>query len=248
MLGCSEHRPHGAIALQFATTHPSSPGAAGPVWIPAGDSALIAFGRDTIIVRNIELAMRKIEMAAFDAGDCEGSPDEHEEPCTQLAEEMLLVDPPLRQSAESTLTVPAPVDTFSLLQFQIQKPEPTENGAFLSAHPGFSGTSIRLSGTYSRSGTRNDFVYTTDWGEKEQLELAPPVLVTAGATVGVTLRMDVAAWFLNADRTALVDPATANQGQPNEHMIKDNIRMSFRAFRDADRDGLEDGDEGRPRS
>jgi hypothetical protein len=60
--------------------------------------------------------------------------------------------------------------------------------------------------------------------------------------------MDVAAWFLNADRTALVDPATANQGQPNEHMIKDNIRMSFRAFRDADRDGLEDGDEGRPRS
>lgn len=246
MIGCSEHRPHGAITLQLATIHPATAGAAGPAWLPAGDSAFVAFGRDTIVVRNVELVIRKIEMAAFDAGDCDGSPDEHEEPCTQLAEGILLVNPPLGQSAESTLTVPALVDTFSLLQFQIQKPDSIENSAFLSAHPDFSGTSIRLTGTYSRSGTRNDFVYTTDWGEREQLELAPAVPVTAGTTVGVTLRIDVATWFLNEDKTALVDPSTANLGQPNEYRLKDNIRMSFRAFRDADRDGFEDADEARP--
>lgn len=247
MIGCSEQRPHGSLTLQLATTHPSSAAAAGPVWIPAGDSTVVAFGRDTIIVHKVELVMRGIELAAFDAGDCDGSPEEHEEPCTQLSERMLFVAPPLGQAVESTLTVRAAVDTFSMLQFQIQKPDPIEDRAFLSAHPDFSSSSIRLSGIYSRSGTRSAFVYAADWGEKEQLELAPPVPVTAGATVGVTLRIDVAAWFLNEDKTALVDPSTANLGQPNEHRLKDNIRMSFRAFRDADRDGFEDADEARPR-
>jgi hypothetical protein len=39
-----------------------------------------------------------------------------------------------------------------------------------------------------------------------------------------------------------VDPATANQGQPNENLVKDNIRRSFDAFEDDDHDGQRDDD------
>jgi hypothetical protein len=40
--------------------------------------------------------------------------------------------------------------------------------------------------------------------------------------------------------TALVSPATANQGQPNESVVANNIQNSFKAFEDDNHDGLAD--------
>jgi hypothetical protein len=34
-----------------------------------------------------------------------------------------------------------------------------------------------------------------------------------------------------------VDPASANDGGPNENLVRDNIIDSFRAFEDRDEDG-----------
>ena len=64
--------------------------------------------------------------------------------------------------------------------------------------------------------------------------------VSDGQAANVTLRIDVATWFLNAGGTALVNPATANKGQPNEGVVKDNIEASIDAFRDDDHDGHDD--------
>ena len=52
--------------------------------------------------------------------------------------------------------------------------------------------------------------------------------------------VDIANWFLNAGGTALVDPASANKGQPNESVVRDRIEASIEAFRDDDHDGHDD--------
>ncbi len=57
---------------------------------------------------------------------------------------------------------------------------------------------------------------------------------------GDCLRVDIGGWFLNAAKTALVDPASANTGQPNEGLVANNIQNSFDVFEDDDHDGLED--------
>jgi len=68
----------------------------------------------------------------------------------------------------------------------------------------------------------------------------PPATVQEGGLVNVTLRVDIGGSLLNAAKTALVDPASANTGQPNEGLVANNIQNSFDVFEDDDHDGLED--------
>ena len=39
---------------------------------------------------------------------------------------------------------------------------------------------------------------------------------------------------------ALRDPASANKGQANEGLVKENVKASLEAFEDEDRDGIDD--------
>ena len=83
-------------------------------------------------------------------------------------------------------------------------------------------------------------MFTSDLDAEQEIELQPPLTVSAGTGTNVTLRVDVATWFLNAGGKALVDPASANKGQPNEGVVKDRIEASIDAFRDEDHDGHDD--------
>jgi len=65
------------------------------------------------------------------------------------------------------------------------------------------------------------------------------VTVADGQTINVTLRVDISTWFLNDAKTALVDPASANNGGANESIVANNIQNSFGAFEDDNRDGLD---------
>ena len=109
-----------------------------------------------------------------------------------------------------------------------------------AAHPEFAGVSIRVTGTYSQAGTRSDFTFTSDVDQGQEAGLVPRVTVQEGAAVNISLRVDIAGWFLNEAQTALVDPASANKGQPNESLVANNIQNSFDAFEDDDHDGRED--------
>jgi len=100
--------------------------------------------------------------------------------------------------------------------------------------------SIRVTGTYSQAGTRSDFTFTSDVDQGQEAGLVPPVTVQEGAAVNISLRVDIAGWFLNEAQTALVDPASANKGQPNESLVANNIQNSFDAFEDDDHDSRED--------
>jgi hypothetical protein len=102
-----------------------------------------------------------------------------------------------------------------------------------------------VTGWYRAAGAaeRTRFVYTTDVNKEQEIQLVPPLDLTADGPANVTIRIDVATWFLNESATGLVDPATANQGGANEGVVKNNIEQSIEAFHDDDSDGLDDDHE-----
>src|SRR5881397_1765533 len=220
LLRCAEPHRSGWVALQLTT----------------GPASVAARGRDSIIVRRAELVLQEIQLAPAGSGECDAE-EEEEEACAPLDMGPVLVTLPPGNPAAPMITVRAPADTYIVFHFAIHQPDSSHDGAFLAAHPDFAGTSIRVQGTYSRAGKRRDFMYTSGFTEQEETALLPPLEVPPDTTVNVTLRMAVATWFLNADKTALIDPSTANPGQPNASLVHDNIRTSVAAFGDAGHDG-----------
>jgi hypothetical protein len=241
----------GGVGFALTTTRPlGAPLASAPVGISAapqvttaGDSTVITLGNDTIILRSVEVVLREIELKRVEADSCDsvmGNDD-----CEEFEVGPVLVALPLGTVAtETMINVNAPPGQYNELEFEIHKPGDSDDAAFIAAHPDFNGVAIRVTGTYSQSGTRSAFVYTSELDARQEIELAPPLTVSAGAGTNVTLRLDVSTWFLNAGGTALVDPASANKGQPNESVVKDRIQASIDAFRDEDHDGHDDDGEG----
>lgn len=229
-LAACARRPAGSVTLQLSSRHPiGGPDSAVAVRSDSDGMTLIS-GMDTLFVRQVELVIQNLEIAPADAGDCEGTPDEHEEECPMLAAGPMIVALPPGLATRSALTVRLPADAYSLLQFQIQTPDPTRDAEFLDAHPEYRQGSVRLRGLYSRRGVRARVDYWARFNEREELALEPRVVVNRNDTTTLTLQADVAKWFLNAERTEMVDPGTAGPGQPYESVVRDNIRTSLRAF------------------
>jgi hypothetical protein len=161
--------------------------------------------------------------------------------CEEFETGPALVSLPLGSTAiAQQVAVNAPAGTYDALEFEIHKPSSGEDAAFVAAHPDFANISIRVTGTYSQAGTRSDFVFTSDVDQSEEMNLVPPLVVQDGQAANVTLRVEIGSWFLDATKSALVDPASANPGQPNQSVVANNIQNSFKAFEDDNRDGLED--------
>lgn len=239
----------GAVSLAVSTTRPAGAAlasasvriGAAPQVVTAGDSTVITLGNDTIILRSIEVVLREIELKRVEADSCDSIMDNDD--CEEFETGAVLATLPLGNVATETMVaVDAPPGMYDELEFKIHKPSSSDDAAFIAAHPGFDGVSIRVSGTYSTAGTRSDFVFTSDLEAEQELEFSPPITVSEGAGTNVTLRVDVSTWFLNAGGTALVDPASANKGQANEGVVKDRIQASIDAFRDDDHDGHDDDD------
>jgi hypothetical protein len=241
----------GALSLALTTTRPlGTPLATAPVGIvaapqvtTAGDSTVIVLGNDTVILRSVEVVLREIELERVEVADCDSIMDNDD--CEKFETGPVLAALPLGAAATQTMiTVNAPPGMYDELEFEIHKASPSDDAAFIAAHPAFSGISIRVTGTYSRAGTRSDFVFTSELDLEQEIVLSPPLTVSDGTPTNVTLRLDVSTWFLNGAGTALVDPATANKGQPNESVVTNHIHDSVDAFHDDDRDGHDDDNEG----
>ncbi|MGH7537110.1 MAG: hypothetical protein ACREMF_00625 [Gemmatimonadales bacterium] len=245
VIGCSKREPPaGSVAFQVATRHPPGVPLAAPEATTAaagalatGDSVVVTLGRDTVILRRVELVLTQIMLSPMESGHCD--PDDPNE-CSTVEAGPVLLQLPLGDQAEHRTTVRAPADRYIVLHLQIHRPDAQRDSAFLAAHPEFANTSVRVQGTFSRAGRRREFVFATDFNEQEETDITPPMIVAADSTARLTLRLNVATWFLSAEKTALVDPATAGPGQPHEHLVKDNIRMSVRTFEDVNSDGLDD--------
>lgn len=247
LLAACSNNTGGRLSFNLSAVRPSAPVAsataagasASPAVVTAGDTTMITLGNDTIILRSVELVLREIELKRVEAAGCDavvGNDD-----CEEFETGTTLVSLPLGTTAiDAVVSVNAPAGMYDKLEFKIHKPESSGDAAFISANPNFDGVSIRVTGTYSQAGTRSDFTYTSDLDASEEVSLSTPLTVSDGVPADVTLRVDVSSWFLNVGRTALIDPASANKGQVNEGVVKNNIEGSFDAFRDDNHDGHDD--------
>ena len=240
-LGCADKAvppPEGAIVFQFSARHPTA--ADSGVHFVAADS-FVAQGRDTIFLRRVRLVLAELAISPSQANGCEEEEGEEDKPhCVEFDMQPVALDLPLAQAVVRRATRPAPVTNYNLFQAVVHRPDAAVDTAFLAAHPELAGMTVRADGVFSHGGMRREFSYVTDWSERQEIVIDPPVAVAVGESLHVTLRVDVASWFRQADGQALIDPATAGRGGPHEALVRDNIRTSLQVFRDGNGDGLED--------
>jgi len=224
----------------------------------AGASLLgdtVTAGSDILVFDKVELVLRDIRFKRTDEAACNDDDDDHDandddsvstashdgdddDGCEYYNAGPFLLDLPLNAGITRAFSVAVDTGTFDELRLKLHKPEDDgdpQDTQFLTQHPDFQGISIRASGTF------NDvpFTYETDLSAQQRMDLVPPLVISGGLTsVDVTIQVDLAAWFVS--NGVLVDPASALKGGPNENLVRDTIRASFRAFRDDDRDGEDD--------
>ncbi len=243
------------ITLHVAT-RPSGPAA--PATLLGQPDTLIA-GGDTLVFDRVELVLRDIRFDRVEDDRCEEEeesgghePDglgphhddgENHDGCEHFRTGPLLVDLPLGPGVDRVFSVAVAPGIYDEVRFKVHKPDgdDPDDARFLAQHPEFAGVSIRVAGSYNGV----PFTFSSDLSEEQEQDLVPPLVVADSTTnVDLTLRVDIHAWFADG-AGGLVDPATANHGGLNEQLVRDNIRDSFRVFRDGDHDGeCDDGDHG----
>jgi hypothetical protein len=205
--------PSGGTQLNFnVATAPATASAT------AGTSETITEGVNTLVLTQVELTVRETELHRAGAADCG---DGSSEDCEELELGPVQLDLPLGTAgAARHVSVAIAPGTYDKVEFKIRSP---------------SDASVRVTGTYNGK----DFVYTANLDTGLELELDPPLIANASGSTDVTLFVDLATWFRDQSGT-LIDPATANSGQPNEAVVKLRIQQSLHAFEDDDRDGRDD--------
>ena len=220
-------------------------------------------GTDTLVIDSVQVVLRDIKFqrsnedvcdqedslesgalrfASAHDGDGNGGNsgddgnDGHHDGCESFNAGPYLLNLPLGGGVARGFSVAVDTGSYDQLRIKIHKPE--NNGdakdvAFLAAQPDLAGVSIRAFGTFNGGA----FDFTTDLDAEQHMDLIPPVVVTDSTTnVDLTINVDISTWFSDG-AGGVVDPNTANHGGANDNLVKDNIKDSFRAFRDEDRDG-----------
>jgi hypothetical protein len=202
---------------------------------------------DGLVITKVQLVVARMELkrtgASCTSTAAAGDDDVHENECPELQVAPSIVEVPVNGTVVSPFTVNIPAGSYSALEAKIRPVrDDTEHGrgssAFLTAHPELNGVSIVVEGTFN--GTA--FTYKGAPRAEFEREFNPPLVVDA-TPLNVTVNFDLASWF-HTSTGAVIDPSTANAGGVNAQTVADNIRRSFRAFRDDDRDGHDDDHEG----
>lgn len=126
-----------------------------------------------------------------------------------------------------------PQGTYDRIKFEIHKPGQNESlpdGEFRTGPGGNERYSIIVKGTYNST----PFVYRSTNTMNQSININPPLVIADSVGVAnATLVVNVFPWFKNGIND--LDPSDTSA--PNVSMIENNIRASFRAFRDRNRDG-----------
>lgn len=213
-----------ALSFSFATQ---------PATAAASMDVTVGDGTNTLVITKAQVVVRKLELKRSAAATCPET-DTSTDDCDEVKAGPFLVDLPLTAGATSTLNGSIPAGTYRELELKIHKPtSTTADQAFVTANPNFADASVRVEGTYN--GTA--FVYTSKVTAQIELEFNPPITLDAD-NKNVTIKVNLASWFMNG--TSVINPTTANPGQPNESLVNNNIRSSLRGFEDDDRNGHDD--------
>lgn len=182
-----------------------------------------------IVLSHVRIVVTKVEMELAKTADA-GLADleEHE-----MKAGPFLIDlsgPTLDSGTPATIaSSDIPAGTYKEIKFKIHKPQTTEPG--VSADAGLTAmananASIIADGTIDGA----TFSYSTQLDVEQELE---GNFVLDGGNV--TLNIDTSTWFGGAG-AARLDPRNAG----NNSQIENNIKNSFKAYRDDNKDGHED--------
>jgi hypothetical protein len=239
------------LAVSFSTL-PSSgtTSAAARVLLPGHVSADVV-GTSALTITRAQLVVARLELGlagAACASDVAAGDDEEDDDdgCAELELAPSVVDLPVNGTIVDALTVNVPAGSYSSLEGRIRpiggnRGHGHGSSAFLAAHPELDGVSVLVEGTFNGE----PFRFTSDVSTGIEESFSPALTVDA-SPLNVTVNVDLASWF--ASRAGgLIDPRTAVAGGANAQLVADNIRRSFHAFRDDDRDGHDDhgGNRGR---
>jgi hypothetical protein len=222
-----------------ATGAPLSSSAA----LAASQSLSVASGSDVLTITDVQLVVARMELqrsgATCASTAAAGDDDVDEHDCAELELAPTLIDIPVDGTVISALGTAIPTGTYSALEAKIRPVRADGDhglgsSAFLSAHPELAGVSVRVTGTFN--GTK--FTYTGSPRVELERVFDPPFTVDA-THPNLTVNVDLSNWFKTSSG-ALIDPATATPGSANGVIVSDNIRRSFKAFRDDDHDGRDD--------
>jgi hypothetical protein len=234
--GCSDAGPSNQSQVSFNLATQAAPAAAAGASLGIiGTPETFTDGTNTLVVTKVELVLREIELHRADAlADCAtGVSDD----CEELEFGPLLVDVPLgTPGAARNFSVQLAPGSYDKAEFEIHKASPSDDAAFVQAHPDLADASVRVTGTFN--GT--DFTYIGRFDVEMEFELNPPLVANETAATDLTLFVDLDKWFRD-QAGALVDPSTGNSGQPNEGLMEQNIKSSLDTFEDEDHDGRDDG-------
>ena len=222
----------GAQVSFNVATHPAGAAPSRPFATP---DTIVDAGGNVLVLTKVELVLREIELRRQNDSPCDSLQGNNDsDDCEEFETGPFLLDLPLGAGASHQITITTDSGTFEQIEFEIHTPEDdgdARDQAFLAAHPEFADVSVRVTGTFNGV----DFVFTSDLNVEQEVEINPPLVVTASSDVEVTLMVDVSTWFLNG--AIVVDPSLALNGGPLEGVVKNNIEASFEAFHDDDRDG-----------
>ncbi len=256
-LGCSQaSAPHGTAPMSVSfMTRPITAAAASNSVIHAA-SVTATDGRNTLTITRAQVVLSRIELRATGAAVCDAGNDAdndnggdndandrsdgpgHDGGCEGLELSPMLAELPTDSSVVSAFHANIPAGTYTALEAALEPAHGHDGSAaaFLAANPAFAGVSVRVTGTYNGQA----FVYSGAPQVHLELEFSPPLAVGDAGT-NVTVHVDLTQWFRDGSGN-LADPATANAGGANASLVANNIRQSFRAFRDDRRDGGGHGD------
>jgi len=196
---------------------------------PANDIT-VTVGQNTVVITKAQVVIRKMELKQSATTTCPDDDQSHED-CNELKLGPMLVDLPLTATASTAITAAVPQGTYNEIEFQVHRPtNATGDATFAAANPNFANASIRVEGTYNGAA----FVFTSLLSQSVELEFNPPVVINAD-NKNITVALDINSWFkVNG---VVINPTTANPGQPNEQAVTQNIKASLHAFEDDDRNG-----------
>jgi hypothetical protein len=221
--------------VSFSTATQSASLASGGSFEVVATPETFTDGTNTLVINGVQLVLREIELhKAGVVSDCATSVDDD---CEELEIGPILLDLPLgTPGGARSFTVAVEPGSYDRVEFEVHKPSSSSDAAFIAAHPDLDGVSVRVSGTYNGVA----FTYTGDFNEEMEFNLVPELAVSETGTADLTLFASLDSWFRDAGG-ALVDPASANAGGPNQGLVEQNIRSSLDAFEDENHDGLDDG-------
>jgi len=190
---------------------------------------------NTLTFDSVEVVVRELEFELEDADDDCDDALAGDDDCADVKLGPFVVALNLDGSMKTAVSANVPAGLYDEVEFDVHKVSSgdAEDAKFLAANPDFEDVSVRVLGSFNG----NSFTYTSDMMDKQEVDFSPALEVLDGEPVNVTIQIDVTSWFTDSSGD-LIDPETANDGGSNESEVDNNIKDSFDAFEDDDKDGV----------